>query len=148
MDKESRRLVIEIIFFILLLAIVVPFCVNASNKYQERKDFLLSGFGTFVDITHDGDGKKVIIYNNCDDIAKVNLILKITKFSNDYVIYLDDKVYRISDLEYTEDDQFQYYNLGIYEVDQSREFNFKLMVEGNLYYDETITYSFITEGLL
>jgi hypothetical protein len=37
-------------------------------------------------------------------------------------------------------------NLGIYEVDKVREFNFKLEPIETTYYDETISYSFITDG--
>ena len=148
MDKEIKRLVGEIISLMLLLIIVVPICVNASSRYREQKEVLLSGVGTAVDIAHNGDTKKITIYSNYDKVMKVNLIMKISKFSNDYEVYLEDQVYNIDDLEYTEDENYQYYKLGIYEVDKSREFDFKLKTKGSLYYDETITYSFMTEGLL
>lgn len=147
MDKESKSLVVEIISLIILLIFVVPVCVQASNKYQEKKEVLLNGVDTSVDISHNGDMKKLTIYSNHDDIMRVNLIMKISKFANDYEIYLDEQIYDIDEFHFVEDSEYQYYNLGIYEVDQVREFDFKLQAKGNLYYDETITYSFMTEGL-
>lgn len=148
MDKELKRLVVEIITLTLLLIVIVPICVQASNKYQEKKDVLLTGKDTTVDISHDGNQKKLTIYSNYDDVMKVNLIMKISNFSNDYLIYLDDQVYDIRELECTYDEEYHYYNLGIYEVDKSREFKFRLEAKGQSYYNETIMYSFMTEGLL
>lgn len=148
MDKELRRLVVEIISLILLLCIVIPICVKASNEYQEKKEVLLNGTDTSVDISHNGKTKKLTIYSNHKGTMSVNLVMKITKFSNDYEIYLDDQIYDIDELEYIEDDEYQYYSLGIYEVDKIREFDFQLKAKGSLYYDETITYSFMTEGVL
>lgn len=148
MDKESKRLIVEIVTLILLLIIVVPVCVNASNNYKEQKDVLLKGIGTSVDISHNGNNKKITIYCNYDKIMKVNLIMKISKFSGEYLIYLDDQTYNIHDLEYVEDEEFYYYNLGVYEVEDKREFDFLLKPKNHEYYDETIMYSFRTEGLM
>ena len=148
MDKELKRLVIEIVSLILLLVIVIPICVNASSRYKEQKNFLLSGVGTSVDITHNGDMKKVTLYSNYNKVIKVNLIMKISKFSNDYEIYLDDNIYTLNELDYVSDEEYRYYNLGIYEVNKVREFDFKLSTKGSVYYDEAIIYSFMTEGIL
>ena len=41
MDKELKRLVTEILSMILLLIIVIPICVHASNNYQMKKRDLL-----------------------------------------------------------------------------------------------------------
>lgn len=147
-DKELKRLVVEIITLTLLLVIVVPICVKASNRYQERKDVLLRGINTFVDISNKGDIKKVMVYSNHDEAMKVNLFLKISKFTGDYLVCLDEQVYDIRDLEFVESGEYQYYNLGIYEVDKVREFDFQLKAKDKSYYDETIMYSFVTEGLL
>lgn len=148
MDKELKRLVVEIVTLTLLLVIMVPICVYASNEYKEDRAVLLEGKDTTVDISHNGDKKKLTVYCNYDKVMKVNLIMKISKFSNNYLIYLDDQVYDIRDLEYFEDEEYQYYNLGIYEVDQKREFDFQLKVRDQAYYDETIMYSFMTEGFV
>lgn len=147
MDKELKSLVVEIITLTLLLIVIVPICVNASSKYQEKREVLLNGTDTSIDISQNGDMKKVTIYSNHDDVMRVNLIMKISKISNDYEIYLDDKIYNLDDFECTDGTDYLYYNLGIYEVDQVREFDFKLQTKGSLYYDETITYSFMTAGL-
>lgn len=148
MDRELKKLIIEIISFTLLLIVVVPICVSASSEYKKQKEVLINGVGTSVDISHNGDMKKITVYSNYDKSVKVNLIMKISRFLNDYEIYFDGQVYDINDLEYTEDEEYQYYKLGIYEVDRVREFDFKLNVKGSVYYDEAITYSFVTEGLL
>lgn len=148
LDKELRSLIVEIVTLTLLLIIIVPICADASAKYQEKKDVLLNGTDTSVDISHNGTMKKLTIYSNHDGVMKVNLIMKITKFGNDYIVCLDEEEYNIRELEYTEDEEYQYYNLGIYEVDDLREFDFQLKVKDKTYYDETITYSFMTEGFV
>ena len=148
MDRELRRLIVEIISLTLLLIIVVPICVNASAEYREKKEIMLNGIGTSIDITHNGEMKKVTIYSNYDKPVQVNLIMKISKFLNDYEIYLDEQVYMLDDLEFIEDEEYLYYQIGVYEVNRVREFDFKLKVKGIVYYDEVITYSFMTEGIL
>lgn len=147
MEQELKRLVVEIVTLTLLLIVVVPICVHASNRYQEEKSVLFTGKGTSVDISNNGSMKKITIYSNYDRIMRVHLILKITKLSGDYFIYLNDQVYDIKNLEYYEDEEHRYYDLGIYEVDQVREFEFQLKLKDQSYYDETICYSFVTEGL-
>lgn len=148
MNKELRRILFEIISLVLLLAIVVPICVNASDKYNEQKEAFFTNAGVSIDISNNGDKKKVTVYSNYDKNIKLSLIMKINKFSNDYEIILDNEVYNINDLEYIEDEENRYYRLGIYDIKQYREFDFKLKPKGSVYYDETIIYSFMTEGLL
>lgn len=148
MDKELKRLLIEIISLTLLLVIIIPICVSASDKYNEQKEAFFIKTGVSIDISNNGDKKRVTVYSNYDKSIKISLIMKINKFSNDYEIILDNEVYNINDLEYTEDEGNRYYRLGIYDVNQYREFDFKLKPKGSVYYDETIIYSFMTEGLL
>lgn len=148
MDKELKRLVVEIVFLTLLLIVVVPICVNASARYQEKKDVLLNGKDTSVDISHNGAMKKLTIYSNHDEEMRVHLVMKISKFYGDYYVCLDDNIYDIHTLDYFEDEDYLYYNLGVYNVNGLREFDFQLKVKDQSYYDETVTYSFMTEGLL
>lgn len=148
MDKELKKLLIEIISLTLLLVIIIPICVSASDKYNEQKEAFFVKTGVNIDISNNGDKKKVTIYSNYDKNIKINLVMKINKFSNDYEVILDNEVYNIDDFEYTEDEENRYYKLGIYDVNQYREFDFKLKPKGTIYYDETIIYSFMTEGLL
>ena len=148
MDKELKRLLIEIISLTLLLVIIIPICVNASDKYNEQKEAFFTKTGVSIDISNNGDKKLVTVYSNYDKNIKISLIMKINKFSNDYEVSLDNEVYNINDLEYTEDEESRYYKLGIYDINQYREFDFKLKPTGSVYYDETIIYSFMTEGLL
>lgn len=148
MDKELKKIITEIITLTIMLIIMVPICVHASNEYKEEKAVLLEGKGTLVDITNNGTQKKVTIYCNYNKTMKVNLIMKISDFSNSYLICLDNQIYDLQKLEYIEIEEYRYYNLGIYEVNQKREFDFQLKLKEQSYYDETITYGFITEGLL
>ena len=148
MDKELKSLVVEIITLTLFLIVMVPVCVRASNDYQEKREVLLSGANTFVDISNKGDIKKITIYSNYDKVVNVNLVMKISKFSNDYYVVLDEEKYLLKELEHFEDEENIYYNLGIYEVDKFREFDFQLQIKDKSYYDETITYSFLTEGFV
>lgn len=147
MDKELRGLVFEIIAIAIMLVIVVPICVNASGRYREQKEALLEGVGTSVDISHEGDMKKVTVYSGNNNPVRVNLVLRINKIVNNYDIYFEENVYNIKDLECVEDEQYRYYRLGIYEIDEEREFSFKIVAKDSNYYNETIVYSFLTEGL-
>lgn len=148
MDKDLKGLVVEVILIVVMLVLVVPICVEASGRYKEQKEALMNGEGISIDIAHAGDVKKIFVYSKYENPVRVNLILKINKIANDYNIYFDNNVYNINELDYTEDNNYRYYRLGIYEIEKSRVFDFKIKANGSLYYDETITYSFLTEGLL
>ncbi len=148
MDKELRGLVIEIFSIILLLIIVIPICVSASSQYQLRKDSITIGNKSSVDISNKGDVKEIKITSGVDRVVKMNLVMKISKFNDDYLIYLDDQEYDLRNLEYHEDDNYQYYQLGVYEVDNEKVIRFRIKVKDKSYYDETISYGFFTEGLV
>ena len=105
MDKELKSLVVEIITLTLFLIVMVPVCVRASNDYQEKREVLLSGANTFVDISNKGDIKKITIYSNYDKVVNVNLVMKISKFSNDYYVVLDEEKYLLKELEHFEDEE-------------------------------------------
>lgn len=146
MNKELKRLVIEIVTLFLILIVTVPICVSASNRYQ--KEILLTGIDTSVDISNYGEYKKITIYSNYDEKVRVPLTLKISKLENQYSLYFDGEEFSFDDFESQEDEEYRYYYLGIYEVKGSREFDFKIHVVGQTYYSETITYCFITNGEL
>ncbi len=148
MNKELKRLVVEIISLVLLLIVVIPICVNASSEYRLKKDAVLIGDKASVDISNKGEYKQIKISSGVDKTVKMNLVMRISKFNDDYLIYLDDQVYNLRELEYTEDDNYQYYNLGIYEVTKEKIFQFKIKVKDKSYYDETISYGFFTEGFM
>ena len=148
MDKELKRLVVEIVSLVLLLVIVVPICVNASSECRSKKDAVLVGNKASVDISNKGEYKQIKVTSGVDKAVKMNLIMKISKFNDDYLIYLDDQIYNLRDLEYTEDDNYQYYNLGVFDVIKEKVFQFKIKVKDKSYYDETISYGFFTEGFM
>ena len=148
MDKELKRLVIEIISIVLLLIVVIPICVNASSEYCFKRNSILIGDKSSVDISNKGEYKEIKVSSGVDRTVKMNLVMRISKFNDDYLIYLDDNVYNLRDLEFREDENYQYYNLGIYEVQKEKKFNFKIKVKDKSYYDETISYGFFTEGFM
>jgi len=146
MDKELRGLVVEIISIIFILIIAVPICVNASSNYRMKKEAMLNGGEiATVDISNRGETKKVTVYSNQDKLVRVNLILKTSKFSDKYLVVLDGTEYELDSLQSSEDEEYRYYLLGTYDVDQKRQFDFKLKVKDKIYYDEDISYSFVTE---
>ncbi len=147
MDKELRGIVIEIIMVVLLLIIVIPICVSASSEYQNKKNSLLVGEKARVDISNKGEIKEITVSSGVNEPVNLNLMMKISKFNDDYFIYLDDKTFDIRDLEFTEDEKYQYYNLGMYEVTNRKVFQFKIKAKDKTYYDETISYGFYTEGI-
>ncbi len=148
MDRELKGLVIEILSIVLLLIIVVPICVNASSEYRFKKSAISVGNKSNVDISNKGEYKEIKVTSGVDESVKMNLIMKISKFNDDYLVYLDDNIYNLNDLECTEDENYQYYNLGVYEIEKQRTFRFKIKVKDKSYYDETISYGFYTEGFM
>lgn len=147
MDKEMKGLVIEIITLVILLLVAVPLCVNASNNYQQKKDKMNIGNHAIVDISNRGSIKKVTVTSTKNTDISVYLMLKITKFDDEYLIYLDDEIFDMKDLEYSEDDNYRYYNLGLYQISKKKTFDFRIVVKDKSYYNETISYSFYTKGL-
>ncbi len=147
-DREIKRLVIEILSLTLLLIIIVPICVRASERYQLKEQELLQVVNASVDISNKGDYKEITVITGTNRDVKVNLLLKINKFSDEYYVYLDEEKYELNQLDYTEDNEYRFYNLGIYEINDHRVFEFKIQPADKVYYDEILTYSFITEGVL
>ena len=149
MDKELKGLIVEVVALMVILMIAIPICVNASSNYKMKKASMLNGgdFAT-VDISNHGDTKEVTVYSNQDRMVRVNLILKTSKFSDEYLVVLDDNSFELNSLESSEDEEYRYYYLGSYEVTEKRTFDFQLKAKDKIYYDETISYSFVTEGVM
>ncbi len=147
MDKELKGLIIEIVTIVILLIIAIPLCVKASTKYQEKKNKMFIGSHASVDISNRGEIKKVTIKSEENQKISVYLMLKISKFDDEYIVYLDDSVFDLNQLEYTEDEENRYYNLGLYTLKDKRTFDFRIVVKDRSYYNETISYSFYTRGL-
>lgn len=149
MDKELKGYILEILIMIIMLIIVVPICVNASREYNNKQEVILNGCNTTIDITHKkGNTKQLNLYSNTDKTIKVKLGLMITKFYDEYTVKIDNETYDLSNLDYIEDDTHRYYILGTYEIDEIKSIDFELKTKGKNYYDETLTYSFYTEGLI
>lgn len=147
MDKELKGIVGEIIILITLMIIAIPICVKASSDYQAKKDKMIIGNHASVDISNRGEIKKVTVNSDNNKDISVYLILKISKFDDEYIVYLDDQIFDLKDLEYTEDNDNYYYNLGLYPIKRKRTFDFRITVKDKSYYKETISYSFYTKGL-
>lgn len=144
-DDEIKRLIVEIITFIILFIIAVPICVNASNNYNEKKNNMQKYNNIVVDIS-DINSSKIVTINNYNNKKKtVNLILKTSKFYDEYMVKIDDEEYLLRDIVYSEDDNYYYFNLGSYEVKDKKEIDFKLELIGNEIYDDCISYSFLAE---
>ena len=148
MDHELKGIIVEIVLVVMLMMVAIPVCVMASHNYQDKKGNLLDSRRATVNIADTGKIKEVTVYSNSNKPIKVNLYLKINKFDDDYIIGLDDKSYNIRDFDMREDEDNRYYNLGFYEIDKSRTFKFQINAKNKSYYDETITYSFVTEGMV
>ena len=129
------------------MIIAIPICVKASSDYQSKKDKMIIGNHASVDISNRGEIKKVTVNSENNKDISVYLILKISKFDDEYIVYLDDQIFDLKDLEYTEDNDNYYYNLGLYPIKRKRTFDFRITVKDKSYYKETISYSFYTKGL-
>ena len=142
MEKDIKSLVAEIILMIIITIIVIPICVNASHNYNEKKNNIQQHNDITVDINNIDSNMYVNINNYNKNKKVINLIMKTTKFSNEYSIKLDDKEYNLKEFAHTEDKENYYFNLGSYEIKKNK--NKKVI--GDEIYDDSITYSFIAEA--
>ena len=146
MRDDVKSLKIEIILMVIILLIIIPICVNASHNYKEKKTGIQQYSNVSIDIKYQ-DSNMYINVNNYNKKRKVvNLIMKTTKFSNEYIIKLDDKEYNLKDIPYTEDEEHYYFNLGSYKVDRVERIKFAMSLVGDDIYDDSITYSFVAEA--
>ena len=143
MDKEIRRLIVEVFIMVVILVIAVPICVKASDRYNNSK-VMQEQSNVKIDIKSEKEKKVIFLKNYNDNAINFNLVLKISKFSNHYNVMLDDKIYNLDNTIRGEDDEWYYYNLGNYYCDDAVEFRFQL-IHINDNYDEGISYSFIAE---
>lgn len=146
MDKEAKRLIEEIILIIILLSVTIPICVSASTNYNNRKSKIQCISNISIDIVNKNENKVIRLNNLNNEKTNTNLILKISKFSSRYVVELDGDIYDLNNIFYTEDEEFYYYNLGVYEINKYKEFDFKLILVEDNDYDDNIIYSFLTEA--
>lgn len=147
MDKDTKTLICDVILLLLIMAISIPICVNASRDYNKKKYSLQSDSNISVSISNENSNFFVSIYNYNSKSKTVNLILKTSKFSNDYNITLDDKVYNLKEIARTEDDNYYYFYLGSYKIKKHKQIKFDLNLIGDEVYDDSIQYGFLTETL-
>ena len=145
MNKSNKELILEIIIMALFVIIIVPVCVNASASYNKRKATLECNNRIAVNIKINGNNKMIQLTNLNKKESKVNLILKITKYSNEYAVKIEDKYLELKTMTHTEDDKYFYYNIGSYEISKYKELPFSLVLLENKVEEEYITYSFMTE---
>lgn len=146
--NENKNLIFEIVILSLFLVFVIPVCVNASVKYNSYSNYLNAYDQVHIDIENeDLLNKAVIISNDNDDTVKVSLVFKIAKCTNSYTLVLGDNNYNLSELEYGEEDGYLYYNLGLFDVDKVVKLNFKLVLNNEVSYDDSVRYSFIAKGI-
>ena len=145
MEKDFRSLVAEIILMIIIMLIVIPICVNASHNYEEKKSNIQQYNNVSIDIKRVDSDMYVNINNYNKDKKVINLIMKTTKFSNEYDVTLNDNKYHLKDIPYTEDKDYYYFNLGSFEINKVKNIKFSMNLLGDEVYDDSITYSFLAE---
>ena len=108
MDNDIKKLICEIILMILIIIITIPICVNASNNYTNKKENMQKYNNISIDIENKNQYKTIKLKNYNTEKKVFNLILKTSKFSNEYKITLDGIEYNLKDIVYSED-QTNYY---------------------------------------
>ena len=146
MNNDIKSLRVEIILMVLILLIIIPICVNASHNYSKKKSSIQQYNNVSIDIKYQDSAMFINVNNYNKNKKVVNLIMRTTKFSNEYVIELDGKEYNLKDIPYTEDDDHYYFNLGVYKVDKVKKIKFAMSILGDDIYDDSITYSFVAEA--
>lgn len=145
MEKDKKTLICEIILMFIIIIITIPICVNASNSYINKKKNIQKYNNISVNIEYKNKNMLVNINNYNKSKKVVNLILKTSKFSNEYIVILDGIEYNLKDVVYSEDDENYYFNLGSYEILKQKNIEFSMKLASDNIYDDSITYSFITE---
>ncbi len=147
-DKDLRRLICEIILLVCIVIIIIPICVNASNDYKYKVwDIKKSNSNVLIDISSSKGGKIITLVNDNDDKTVVNLVMKISKYSNNYMMVVNGREYKLSEMSYSEDDDNYYYSLGNYVVKDKVKVTFDLEILGDAIYDDSVTYSFLAEAV-
>ncbi len=155
-NKDERDLIGEIIIIILFLVIIIPVCVSASNNYNNRESYLNNVHDVYASLSENPNrdydnkivsDKIVTIGNENDSKMKISLVFKIYKYSNSYTLKLDDKTYDLDKIEYIQDGDYLYYNLGLFEIDNETNMSFKLIMNNDISYDDSVSYSFLIEGI-
>lgn len=153
---ENKRLIGELVLLFIFLLIVIPICVNASNDYSEREDYLNSFDKVFVDINNNDkisndskviSSKIVTISNENKDSIKINLGFRIAKYTNSYTVNIGNRSYNLDTLEYSDDGNYFYYDLGFFEVDNISNLDFSLVLNNDISYDSSVIYSFYVKGI-
>lgn len=145
MDNDIKKLICEIILMIIIVIITIPICVNASNNYTNKKENMQKYNNISIDIENKNQYKTIKLKNYNTEKKVFNLILKTSKFSNEYKITLDGIEYNLKDIVYSEDQENYYFNLGSYEIKNNKNINFSMELAGDYIYDDSISYSFIAE---
>jgi len=130
---------------VVVILITTSIGKNATSVYNEKKDNLLRYSNVSVELNKNDDKKEVVISNYNDSKAVVGLVFKISKFSNEYVLKINDEAYDLSKIARTEDDEYYYYNIGTFEVSTSEVIDYEVVQVGCDVYDDDIVYSFMAE---
>ena len=147
-NKDLRRLICEIILLICIVIIIIPICVNASNDYKYKVlDIKKSNSNVLIDISSNKGGKIITLVNDNDDKIVINLVMKISKYSNNYLMVVNGHEYKLSEMSYSEDDDNYYYIFGNYVVKDKVKVTFDLKILGDAIYDDSVTYSFLAEAV-
>lgn len=144
MEKELKGLIIEVVVISIFLIIAVPLCIKASHNYQQEKETHLNAFNTTIDVNRKENYKEVNIYSNTTKNIEIKLGLMISKYYDEYYINIDNKTYKLNDLEYKEDENNRYYILGTYNINKVKTINFSLNPINQNYFKENLIYSFYT----
>ena len=145
MENEIKALIAHVVIMIVILIVISCICITANKDYNMKKNSIQQYNNVVVDIKNN-DSKMYVNVNNYNKDKKIiNLILKTSKFSNEYKIGLDDSEYNLNMVPRTEDGEHYYFNLGSYEVIKTKSIKFSMDLVGDNVYDDSITYSFVAE---
>lgn len=153
---ENKKLIGELVLLFIFLLIVIPICVNASNDYGEREEYLDRCNKVFVDIYNSDNisndskvisSKLVTISNGNEYSIKIGLGFRIAKYTNSYTVNIGNNSYNLDTLEYTDDGDYFYYNLGVFEVNDVTNLDFSLVLNNDISYDNSVSYSFYVKGI-
>jgi len=168
MDRDVSKMLGKICFdIIFLLVVILVFTFLSKDTVNAREELISYQEELSINVISRGNSKYLFsmsdeeainysdsiileVSNNTNETISYNLVLRMNIIENleNYKIMILGKIYNLDELEYYEDNEYRYFNLGNYIIgNKEQNFTFLLWLEEDIinYNNVNINYSFMIE---
>jgi len=168
MDRDVSKMLGKICFdIIFLLVVILVFTFLSKDTVNAREELISYQEELSINVISRGNSKYLFsmsdeeainysdsiileVSNNTNETISYNLVLRMNIIENleNYKIMILGKIYNLDELEYYEDNEYRYFNLGNYIIgNKEQNFTFLLWLEEDIinYNNFNINYSFMIE---